>query len=74
MVYTAEDAREETGRDLDEVIRMAVNGSEIPNAAYMRIYIEDHWCHNIESELESRGFKNIQVPDIILKGDVYFEW
>ena len=73
-MYTAEDAREETGRDLDEVIRMAVRGSDMPNAAYMRIYIEDRWYRNIESELESRGFKNIQVPDIILKGDVYFEW
>lgn len=73
-MYTAEDAREETGRDLDEVIRMAVKGSDMLNAAYMRIYIEDRWYRNIESELESRGFKNIQVPDIILKGDVYFEW
>ena len=32
------------------------------------------YIHSIGSELERRGFKNIQVPDIIIKGDVYFEW
>lgn len=74
-MYTAEDARQESGRDLDEVIRHAVKNADAgPNATYMRVYHDDPWLWRLESELEARGFKNIDVPDITIKGDVYFEW
>lgn len=73
--YTAEDARKEADNDLDGRIKAAVRSHDGgPNAAYLRVYIEDPWLHRIEAELTSRGFKNVQVPDIMIKGDVYFEW
>ncbi len=27
-----------------------------------------------DEELERRGFKHVNVPDICICGDVYFEW
>jgi hypothetical protein len=73
--FTAEDARRGDDDDLGERIKRAVKERDGgPSAAYMRVYIEDPWLHRIEQELLDRGFKNVQVPDIILKGDVYFEW
>ena len=76
-MYTADHANSEDGQeDLDRRIRLAVldeDGGK-SKSAYLRIYIEDPWRHSIEYELERRGFKNINVPDFILKGDVYFEW
>ena len=76
-MYTAEMANnEEDGQcDLDKRIRAAVKEQDGGyKAAYLRVYIEDPWVHNIEEELERRGFKDINVPDIIIKGDVYFSW
>lgn len=75
-MYTADMADREDGQsDLDNRIRMAVKEQDGGyRAAYLRVYIEDPWVHQIEYELERRGFKNIKVPDIVLKGDVYFEW
>jgi len=72
-MFTAEDAKNYRQDDLDQRIEDAVRGSS-GNSASIRIYCDDAYWRNIESELERRGFKNIQVPDIILKGDVYFEW
>ena len=72
-MFTADDARRGNQDDLDERIERAVR--ETPgNSAYLRIYVEDSFCHSIRYELERRGFKNIVVPSIMLKGDVYFEW
>lgn len=74
-MYTADDARKGDDDDLDRRIKAAVKDRDAgPNAAYLRVYIEDPWCHRIREELEKRGFKNVQVPNITLKGDVYFEW
>lgn len=74
-MYTADDARREGDVVLDRRIRAAVQASEGGrNAGYLRVYVEDPWFHRIEQELTLRGFKNIRVPSIILKGDVYFEW
>lgn len=74
-MYTADMARQESQDDLDRRIAMAVRARDAgPNATYMRVYIEDSWLDNLEHELEIRGFKNIELPDIIIKGDVYFEW
>ncbi len=75
-MYTANDARREDIDNLDNRIKAAVRSREGgPRGGYLRVYIEDPWFHRIEAELEKRGFTNIQVPDIVLKGgDVYFEW
>ena len=72
-MYTAEDARKGDMEKLDRRIQEAVEDSK-SNSAYLRIYVEDPWYRTIEAELTKRGFKNIQVPDIVLAGDVYFEW
>jgi hypothetical protein len=72
-MYTADDARRGNHDDLDKRIKAAVKDGT-GNSAYLRVYIEDSFIHTIEEELEKRGFKNIRVPDITLKGDVYFEW
>ncbi len=75
MRYTAEDARKKCDDELDQRIKRAVQERDAgPNAAFLRVYCDDPWFSRIESELLSRGFKNIHVPDIIIKGDVYFEW
>jgi hypothetical protein len=78
--FTAVDARHqssrfsrETGLTLDQTIRNAVNDST-GNRASMRVYRSDPWLHRLELELEERGFKNINVPEITIKGDVHFEW
>jgi hypothetical protein len=75
-MYTADMANSEDGQaNLDQRIKWAVQENDAGyKAAYLRIYIEDPWVHQIEYELERRGFKNIRVPSIVLKGDVYFEW
>ena len=72
-MFTAEDAKNYRQTDLDQRIEEAVRGST-GNSATIRIYCEDSYFHTIGSELERRGFKNIDVPWITLKGDVYFEW
>lgn len=75
MPFTADDARRAQGDDLDQRIEHAVrerrHGS---NGAYLRVYHDDPWVHSIMGELMDRGFKNVDVPHITLKGDVYFEW
>ncbi len=74
-MYTADMAEDDGQEDLDRRIRWAVKEQDAGyKAAYLRIYIEDPWFHSIQYELERRGFKNVRVPDIVLKGDVYFEW
>ncbi len=73
-MYTADDARRGNQDDLDERIEYAVRNFRQGNGATMRIYHDDAFRHSIAYELERRGFKNIDVPDITLKGDVYFEW
>jgi len=72
-MYTADDARKGNMDELDARIERAVREGG-GNFAYLRIYIEDSFVHTIKYELERRGFKNVDVPDIIIKGDVYFEW
>jgi hypothetical protein len=72
-MYTVSDARLQQSNDLDERIEAAVKEA-YGNSAYLRIYCEDRFRYKIREELENRGFVNIQVPDFILKGDVYFEW
>lgn len=76
--FTANDARRGNWDELDGRIRAAVsdcgyadNGNYF---AYVRIYHDDAFRYDIASELEARGFVNIDVPSITLKGDVYFEW
>jgi hypothetical protein len=74
-MFTADMARKGDQKGLDRRIRDAVRSQDAGyRAAYLRIYIEDPWCGTIQYELERRGFVNIRVPDITLKGDVYFEW
>lgn len=72
-MFTADMARQQTNNDLDARIEAAVREAR-GSGAYLRVNIEDPFVHRIGYELEQRGFKNIVVPDIILKGDVYFEW
>jgi len=74
-MYTANDANNDYESDLDDRIKDAVKDCAGGyKAAYLRIYCEDPWFRNIEYELERRGFHSIRVPDVILKGDVYFSW
>lgn len=72
-MYTADDARRGNYDELDARIEHAVREGD-GNSASLRIYVEDAFFHSIWSELHDRGFKNIDVPYIVLKGDVYFEW
>lgn len=73
--FTASDARHHGHRDLDQCIRDAVaERYHGPGATSMRVYHDDPWLSRLEEELDERGFKNIRVPSITLKGDVYFEW
>jgi hypothetical protein len=68
-------ARQGQTDDLDARIEAAVKDRDAgPSASYIRVYVEDWFCRTIGEELEKRGFKNVKVPDICLKGDVYFEW
>lgn len=73
-MYTADMARTQRKNDLDDRIKAAVEEEFMANGAYMRVYIDDPWLSNIETELKIRGFKNIDIPNITLSGDVYFEW
>jgi hypothetical protein len=74
-MYTADMANDDGQEDLDNRIRAAVRDQDAGyKAAYLRIYCDDPWRYEIEAELERRGFRDIRVPDIVLKGDVYFTW
>lgn len=73
MRFTADHARRGNRDELDGRIKQAVRDGGA-NHAHLRVYIEDAFLDDIQSELENRGFKNIDVPSITLKGDVYFEW
>lgn len=73
-MFTADHARRGNEDELDGRIEYAVKNNRHGNGAYIRIYHDDTFRHRIEYELEARGFKNIEVPQITLKGDVYFEW
>jgi hypothetical protein len=73
-MFTADDARKGNADELDERIAYAVRNNRHGNGAYLRIYHDDSFRHNIEYELERRGFKNVDCPSFVLKTDVYFEW
>lgn len=78
-MFTAEDARKQVETEpnkLDALIEEAVREANYHGhtSASIRVYIEDAYVHTIREELEKRGFSAINVPDIILKGDVYFSW
>lgn len=75
-MFTANDARRVDESELDRKIEAAVREGERYGArrASIRVYIDDPWIHTIKAELEKRGFINVDVPDICLKGDVEFEW
>lgn len=75
-MFTANDARQKNNSDLDKRIEKEVNYSKSQglNSGYLRVYIEDWFVSTIEEELQKRGFHSIRVPDITLKGDVYFSW
>lgn len=73
-MYTASNARLQQD-DLDGRIEAAVKDScGNGNCAHLRIYCSDSFRWTIREELENRGFHNVNVPDIMIKGDVYFEW
>lgn len=75
-MFTADKARNMNAQSLDARIKKEVDYavSSGLTRGYLRIYIEDAFFNNIEEELTIRGFHSIQVPDITLKGDVYFSW
>ena len=74
-MYTAHDARDRDQAELDRRIKSAVEDNDAgPTAAYLRVYNDDPWRYTIKEELERRGFKRVDVPDITICGDVYFEW
>lgn len=72
-MFTVYDARKIHEVDLDGRIEAAVRESE-GSGAYIRIYHDDPFRHSIKEELQRRGFTNVRVPDIFIKGDVWFEW
>lgn len=73
-MFTAAHARDHDRRDLDTRIKNAVTGRRKGQGAYMRVYHDDPWRYSIQSDLEERGFTNVEVPDIVICGNVYFEW
>lgn len=75
-MFTADKARKLTTNDLDERIKREVDECvrSGQNHGFLRIYSEDWFFQTIEEELTKRGFHSIEVPPIILKGDVYFSW
>lgn len=75
-MFTADMARKLNDNNLDERIQKEVEYaiSHGIKHAYLRVYIEDSFFDSIEEELTKRGFHSIQVPEITLKGDVYFSW
>lgn len=74
MMFTANDAKKCQDNDLDIRIERAVKENRSGSSATIRIYSDDWFSHSITYELAARGFKNIYVPDFVLKTDVYFEW
>lgn len=74
----SEDTEQDNDRNLDYVIRDAVEdaqeGFSEATSAYMRVYCNDPWLSNLKEELEKRGFFSVNIPDIVIKGDVYFAW
>lgn len=82
-MFTADNARslntvasDERSKRLDERIQREVEDSIRSGLTYghLRVYIEDWFFDSIEYELNQRGFHNVKVPQITLKGDVYFSW
>ncbi|MGQ4813073.1 hypothetical protein ACCZ74_12335 [Agrobacterium vitis] len=73
-MFTANDARRGNEDELDDRIAYAVRNNKHGNGAYIRIYHDDSFRHSIVTELENRGFKNIDAPSFTIKTDVYFEW
>ncbi|CAM3519470.1 hypothetical protein G6L26_007555 [Agrobacterium radiobacter] len=73
-MFTADDARKGNEDELDDRIAYAVRNNKQGNGAYLRIYHDDSFRHSIVSELERRGFKNVDAPSFCIKTDVYFEW
>ena len=73
-MFTADDAYNSVGDDLDERIEYAVLNNRQGNGATIRVYVEDPFFRSITWELERRGFKNVADHDNILTADIYFEW
>jgi len=82
-MFTADNARslnklssEEQTRLLDDRIKREVEESVRSGITHghLRIYDTDWFFDSIEYELNQRGFHSVQVPRIILSGDVYFSW
>lgn len=82
-MFTADNARslnkpssEEQARLLDERIKREVEESVRSGLTHgnLRVYSDDWFFDSIEYELNQRGFHSVDVPKIILKGDVYFSW
>lgn len=74
-MYTADDARRGRQTNWDARIRDAAENNRCGvNCATIRVYAEDGEHRVIRRELEARGFKNVDVPSMMIKGDVYFEW
>ena len=78
-MYTAQLAQEHANQsenELDERLKSAVSEANYRGlrSASIRVYIDDAFCSTIRQELEARGFTDIDVPDICLKGDVRFAW
>lgn len=73
-MFTADDARRHNFDDLDARIKAAVKDAGSATCAYMRVYNDDGFLPYLKEELEKRGFHSVDVPDIVIKGDVYFCW
>lgn len=75
-MYTADDAREEDSKLLDNQIKLAVEGSDRKGTrATMRVTPQDWFRETVEYQLEVRGFKNVCVCGVS-QGNlvVQFEW
>lgn len=72
-MYTAADARQGRQENWDRRIREAVEDGGYGHAT-IRVYAEHGEQYAVKAELEKRGFINVEVPDMVIKGDVYFEW
>lgn len=75
-MFTADKARTVSNHDLDERIKREVEESVRSGKTdgLLRVYSDDWFINSIEEELNKRGFHSVEVPKIILKGDVYFSW
>jgi len=70
-MFTASMVKQGNARAFDERLEYAVkNFNHGNNGAYMRIYCDDPWRWNVKEMLEERGFINVDVPDIVISGDV----